>query len=185
MNRRNRGSAACSALRCRISELNLPVIACYRQAIVKMAPRTQTSDPRRGFRSGGRCPLQIARFGATANNGHDAHRHSGKARRQKRLTGWKRSATNSINAPLDPSLILHRCKAAGHTSLGNTMVFFLNPGPTRNQIDNSRSKNDRYRRNATRRSSVETSPPLSHSCSRLPRSSANICASRVIKEATN
>ena len=44
----------------------------------------------------------------------------------------------------------------------------------------SRSKNDRYLRSAIRKSSVETLSPLSHWCSSLARSSANISDSRLI-----
>ena len=43
----------------------------------------------------------------------------------------------------------------------------------------------RYRRNATRRSSVDTSPPCAHCCSSDERSRAKISASRLIAAATS
>jgi hypothetical protein len=51
--------------------------------------------------------------------------------------------------------------------------------------ESRRSKNERYRVSATRRSSVETSSPLAHWDSRRSRSSENVAASRCMRSATS
>ncbi len=60
--------------------------------------------------------------------------------------------------------------------------------PLRREISQAASrrwKNDRYRWRATRRSSVDTSSPRSHCCSRSARSKAKLTASRCMTSATS